>query len=112
MSLGPVTVVATNFAAPSVPTFVDDVTFALDASYPAGGYAGLNTLLNAATGSNRTVVEVLTSVDLSGYVPTWDAAAGKLRLFTSNGAGPAPLAEVVTATDLHTVTLRLRVLSA
>lgn len=120
--LGTVTTNApTAFAAPSEATFVDDINVPLDASYPAGGYTGLALLLQKALASSpyaypfnaqspRTIVEVITAVDLSGYAVAWDALHQTLRLFTSAAAG-SPLAEVVTGTDLHLVTLRIRVLS-
>lgn len=122
MSLGTGTVNNSYFQAPSVPSFVDDVSFALDNSYPAGGYTGLAALLQAAlasgatypfvqAGSSRQIVDILTSIDLSGYAVAWDAAHSTIRLFTSNGASPGPLLEVPTGTNLSAVTLRLRVIS-
>ena len=120
--IGTPTVNATYFAQPSVPTFVDDVSFALDASYPALGYTGLPLALQKALASSpyaypynaqspRQIVEILTSIDLSGYVVAWDQVNQTVRLYTSNGASPNALLEVPTSTDLHLVTLRLRVLS-
>lgn len=122
MAISGTVVNASYFQAPSVPTFVDDVSFALDASYPTNGYPGLPAALQAALAttpyaypynaqSSRQIVEILTPVDLSGYVVCWDQVHQTVRLFTSNGASPNALLEVPTATDLHLITLRLRILS-
>lgn len=120
MSLGTPTINGSYFQAPSQPTFVDDISFALDASYPANGYTGLPAALQAAFQSAsypfpgqqpRTIVDILGQADLSGYVAVWDQVHQSVRIFQCASAGN-PLAEVTPGTDLHTVTLRLRVLSA
>ncbi len=118
MAIGTPVINGSYFQAPSVPTFVDDVSFALDSSYPALGYTGLPLALQKALAgtysqgqSARTIVEILTPVDLSGYVVAWDAVNQTVRLYTSNGASPGALLEVPTATNLSTITLRLRLLS-
>lgn len=106
---GPAVLNSSQFQNPSAPTFVDDLSVPLDASYPAGGYLGLEALLQAKTKDKRTIIDVLTAVDLSGYLVAWDAANKKLKLFIGDDAAVA--AEVTAATDLALVTLRLRVLS-
>lgn len=106
---GPVVLNDTEFGSPSVPSFVDDISVPLTASYPAGGYNTLNALLQKQTGDQRQIMEVLTGIDLSGYQIVWDAANSALRLFV--GASGAVSAEVATNTDLHLITLRIRVLS-
>jgi len=106
------TVVLNNqrFVAPSVPTYVDDISVPLDNSYPTGGYTGLETKLQGLTGDKRSIVDVLTAVDMgSGLFVSWDAANKKLKLFWGHTGQAAD--EVTAATDLHTITLRLRVLS-
>lgn len=107
---GPAVLNVSDFQAPSVPTFVDDISVPLDAAYPTGGYGGLEALLQAQTKDKRAIVEVLTPVALSGHFVAWDAANKKLKLFTCGGAA-AVAAEVANNTDLSAVTLRLRVLS-
>lgn len=109
--IGTLVVNVARFAAASDPTFVDDVSFPLDASYPAGGYLGLPAILQKATGDLRNIVDVLTAVDMgSGLLVAWDAANQKLKLFWCAGNGNAAV-EVTANTDLHTTTLRLRILS-
>ena len=110
MALGTPTKNTGSGGAASEPLYVDDISFALDNSYPAGGYPGLEAKLRVLTGDKRTIVDVLTAVDLSGHAVAWDFANGKLKLFRSGGAN-AVLAEVVAAVDLSAVTLRLRVAS-
>jgi hypothetical protein len=116
MAIGTPVISGSYFQAPSVPTFVDDVSFALDSSYPALGYPGLPLALQKALAgaysqgqSARAIVEILTPVDLSGYVVAWDAVNQTVRLFASNST--SALAEVATGTNLSTITLRLRILS-
>ena len=67
-------------------------------------------VLSLAVGAPRQIVEILTPVDLSGYVVAWDQVAQKVRIFTG-AAAQSPLAEINAAADLHLTTLRLRVLS-
>jgi hypothetical protein len=126
MALAVTAVNASAFGAPSVPTFVEDLSISLDASYPSNGtttfgYANLAAALQVALQPSpaaypypgqqpRTIVDILGCADLSGYVPIWDAAHQTLRIFQSAGSA-APLAEVTNGTDLHLTTLRLRVLS-
>lgn len=74
-----------------------------DASYPTGGYAitpqnlGFNTIIYCASGT----------ISPQGYVPCWNQSTQKLQFFTSNGAGPAALAEVPNTTNISTATARL-----
>lgn len=74
------------------------VTVDFDSSYPTGGEAftllqiGLSQILHADFEPR------------AGYVFEWDYTNLKLKAFTSNGAGPAALAEVPNTTSLATVT--------
>lgn len=105
---------STTFAAPSVPTFVDDLSFTLGNSYPntgpTVGFAGLQAMLALAASAPRRIVEVLNPIDLSGYVVLWDQVRQTLRVFTG-AAAASPLTEVANAVDLSAVTVRLRILS-
>ncbi len=73
-----------------------------DSSYVADGY-DLDTLILAAipVASGYYTVSV-TSYTAEGYVPQWDQANTKLKLFEA-GADAAALDEVTAATDVSAV---------
>ncbi len=108
--VGPAVLNVSRFESASDPTYVADVSVPLDNSYPAGGYLGLQALIQAKMpGIQGTIVEVLTALDAgSGLLVAWDAANAKLKLFWS--ATGAAAVQVTTATDLSAITLRLRIL--
>ncbi len=89
----------------------DVVSFLGDDSYPTGGTLLFDALVQAILNDNRNVVGVI-ALSTGGYVPGYlKAGGGALQFFTSNGAGPAALAEVPNATDLSAITMILLVIS-
>lgn len=92
------------------PLFVDTISFTGDAAYATGG-TDILTPFQALVGSSRDIVAVMPAGDCGGFVPIFDTATGKLKVFTSNGAAPAALAEFTNAGDLSATTFDLLVLS-
>lgn len=92
------------------PLFVDTITFTGDTSYPTGGF-DLETPFKALVKNTREIVAVMPAGPNGGYVAHFDKATGKVLLYTSNGAGPAALAQVPNATNLGATTFVLAVLS-
>lgn len=75
-----------------------------DTSYPTGGYA-VTPATYLPTGARLiTVVPLMTG---GGFVPQWDNTNSKIKLFSSNGAAPAALAEVANTTNVTTAVIRL-----
>jgi hypothetical protein len=108
MTIGAITVGAKS-GHTNRPVFVDSIGFLGDDAYPTGGTA-LLAAVQAKTLDQRDIVGVVAG-DCGGYVPVYDQASGKLKVYTSNGAAPAALAEVPNATDLSATTFNLVVLS-
>lgn len=74
-----------------------------DSSYPTGGYA----VSPQAVGFTSVIYCMLAAGSPQGYVPCWNQSTQKLQFFTSNGAGPAALAEVPNLTNIATATARV-----
>ncbi len=93
------------------PTFITKLHFAGDAAYPANGTTGLLAALRAKYGDNRTIIGIIPQ-DCGGYMPTYDVASDKLKVYfgDNNNAADGPLIET-TITDLHLITFNLLVLS-
>lgn len=71
-----------------------------DSSYATGGYA-----ITANQVNFSRITAVLAVGANTGYVPVWDAANSKLKVFygDNNNASDGPLIEVPAATDLSAV---------
>jgi hypothetical protein len=112
MAIGTMTLASKDAAAASAPVFVDRITLVGDSAYPTGGSTGVQAALRALTGDQRTILAVFSIALNGGYMPIWDADAGKLLLLNS-GAGDAKSlpTEIDNDTDLHTTTLELLVIS-
>jgi hypothetical protein len=70
----------------------------LDSSYPTGGYA----VVPSDFGLRGIFAVVAGSPPLGGFVATYDAVAGKVKLFQSTTGAPAALVEVANATNVAT----------
>ena len=75
----------------------DDVEILMDSSYPTGG--------EPITGPGTRGYLSMTLAASGGYVPEWDRAAQKLKVYRQSAA-TAPLAEVANAVDLSAVIFR------
>lgn len=109
MALGAMTLQAESANDRATPLFMDVVSFAGDDAYPTGGSA-FDAAIQALTTSGRDPMAVV-GLDCGGYVVAYDRATGKMKVYTSNGAGPAALAEVPNATDLSATTFNVLVIS-
>jgi hypothetical protein len=71
-----------------------------DSSYETGGEA----LTANQLGLSR--ITALVPVPNTGYIPVWDAANSKLKIFygDNNNASDGPLIEIPNATDVSAVT--------
>lgn len=94
---------------PAAPTFVDRVSFLGDGSYPTGGTAGFAAKLQALAKDGRAPIAVI-GQDCGGYVPVYDEANDKLKVYKSAGSAIA-LAEVANAADLSGTTFNVIVIS-
>src|SRR5882757_2985576 len=70
----------------------------LDASYTTGGYAVVPSDLGLQ-GIDHLIVG---NPPLGGVVATWDAVAGKIKMFWSTTGAPIALVEVTAAQSLAT----------
>ena len=100
----------------TAPIFVDQLTFAGDGTYPAGGTENFSTYFRDAMeaanvhAGGREIVSV-TQIDASGYVVRYDKANDKLMVFEANSdAAEGPLQQSSTA-NLSGVTFSLSILS-
>ena len=110
MALGTITVV--NKSQISGTLNHDQIQFAGDGAYPANGTPNFQTLVRAALGKGNVTVLYVVPGDCGGYVPVYDAAADKLKVYysDSNNASDGPMIENATA-NLSGVTFRVVVVS-
>lgn len=109
MAIGTVTI-AKGSGQPSQNLYVDQVSFAGDASYLADGMP-CKALIQAKAGDARLPIAMIPG-DCGGYVPVYVPSTGKLKVYWSNSdAADGPLVEVPDATNLSGVTFNLTVLS-
>ena len=109
MALGTVTSNVKAGQKPSAPVFADLVSFLGDDSYPTGGTAGFEALIQALLKDSRDVIAVVMQ-DCGGYVPVYDRANDKFKVY-EEGADAGPADEVGNATDLSGVTFNVVVIS-
>lgn len=109
MAIGTITVGTRAGHAPSRPMFADTMSFAGDGAYAAGGTADFQASVRTALGSNVTVLAVIPG-DCGGYVPVYDQAADKLKVYEQTDVATSPLIETVTA-DLSGTTFNVVVVS-
>jgi hypothetical protein len=108
MALDPTTITLLQEfgGAPNNPQFTDVMTFDADNSYPTGGYTGFSAYVSTALHGTRQVLTVSNNKNSSHYTAHYDFVADALVIYdTTTGL------EVPAATDLHTLTLQLQVLS-
>lgn len=112
MALGAITVAEKAGQVPSNPVFMDRISCAGDGAYPTGGTTGFKATFQAAIKNGRTPMFVAVE-DCGGYVPVYDVANDKLKVYYANndGGSDGPLIEVPNATDLSAVTFKLVVVS-
>jgi hypothetical protein len=102
MALG--AMVSNNAAAAQGPIFFDTVTLVGDGAYPTGGSLGLQAKLQTLRGDGRVIVEVSVA-DGGGYNVQYDALTDRLKFYEQDAGGA--MGEVVDATDLSGVTMKL-----
>lgn len=110
MAIGAITVI--NKSQMPGPLNIDEVSFAGDGAYPAGGTAGFQAIIRAALQKGNVTLLFVVPMDAGGYVPFYDVANDKLKVMYSdnNNAADGPLIENATA-NLSGVTFRMKVLS-
>lgn len=110
MAIGAITEVAgVDGPGGNDPLFCNLISFAGDGAYAAGGTGNFQALVQAAIGSGREVLGVI-GQDCGGYVPVYDKAANKLKVYEQSNTATSPLIETATA-NLSAVTFRMLVLS-
>lgn len=83
------------------------ITVLGDTSYPTGGYAiagndaGMTTIMFLIAGPCFPTAAATTA-----YIPVWDQANGKLKLYWSTTGVGTALVEVTAATDVSTATFQ------
>ncbi len=110
MSLGTLTLDKRDINGPSETMYAYDISLVGVASYTTGGDTGLQAAMQAALGKT---VEVMGIIDIGlngGYVSRYDKANDKLIVLTSNGAGPAALAQFTSSGNLSGTTFKYCVL--
>ncbi len=91
---------------------MDLMSFAGDGSYPTNGTAAFQASVRAALGVGNVEVLAVIPQDCGGYVPCYDKAADKLKVYYSNSdSSDGPLIEVPNATSLSGVTFKVMIVS-
>lgn len=112
MALGTITV--SDFAGRNNrPVCFDVLSFAGDSSYPTGGTDAFEGLLETALNYQGRKILAVVPIECGGYIPQWDAATGKLKMYygDNNNASDGALIEVPNTTNLSAVTMKLLVIS-
>lgn len=114
MALGTPTLDAQAGEKPGAPTFVFNLSFLGDDSYPTGGTAAFQQFVRDALNLSPAV-EVMAIIpnDCDGFVPVYDKAADTLKVYYADydaGADGA-LIEVANATALNGSTFNVTVLA-
>ncbi len=104
MSLGAIALIEKAMASASVPTFVEEITFPGDNSYPTGGTPNFSALLRAATGikATRQLMYLVDCGAIAGHYCVYDAANDKLVVFVRTTG-----AEVANGVNLSGTTFRV-----
>ena len=107
MAIGTITVTYRSTEAP----FLDLISFAGDGAYASGGTAAFEDSVQAALsgGSARKILAVV-GQDCGGYVPVYDYANDKLKVYEQTDTATTPLIETATA-DLSGTTFKMLVIS-
>ncbi|NUP12892.1 MAG: hypothetical protein HOW73_43185 [Polyangiaceae bacterium] len=113
MAVGAVTISEKRGGKTLAPQFMENISFAGEASYPTGGMLGLDASLESAAGESRRILGIVPG-DCGGYVPVWVPSTGAVKVYyaDNNNAADGPLIEVPATTNLSAVTFQLLVLSA
>ena len=108
MSLGAATVNVQAGKSASTPTFIDDISFAGDSSYPTGGTAAFEAYLQGTTGikEGRTIDAVIDVTGNATHYPVYDKANNKLKMFVRTTG-----VEVANTTNMSGTTFRFVVIS-
>ena len=91
------------------PILAMNMSFLGDGAYSAGGTAGFEALVQAAIGAGFELLAIVAS-DCGGYIPVYDKAADKLKVYEQTDTATAPLIETVTA-DLSGTTFNILVIA-
>jgi len=84
------------------PLFANLVSFNGDGAYAAGGTPDFEAAMQAVIGSGRELIAVI-GQDCGGYVPVYDKAADKLKVYEQTNVATSPLIETVTSNLAGTV---------
>jgi hypothetical protein len=96
MAIGAITVGNNVGRQPSAFAEVVMLAFAGDGAYGAGGTADFEDSVRAKLGRNVTVLAVV-GQDCGGYVPVYDRANDKLKVYEQTNVATSPLIETATA---------------
>jgi hypothetical protein len=108
MALGPATINVQAGKSASAPTFLDDLSFAGDSSYPTGGTVDFEAFVQGAAGikEGRTIDAVIDIAGNATHYPVYNKATNKLMMFVR-----ATGLEVANATNMSGTTFRFLVVS-
>ena len=109
MAIGTISLPTISAPGNATPIFLDLLTFVGDDAYATGGTAAFEDSVQAAVGYTREVIAVI-GQDCGGYVPVFDKANDKLKVY-EEGADGGPADEVANAADLSSVTFNVLVIS-
>lgn len=92
------------------PISIELLSFAGDGAYGAGGTIDFTALVIAALGKGNVEILAIIGQDCGGYVPVFDKAADKLKVYEQTNVATSPLIETVTA-NLSGTTFNVLVIS-
>ncbi len=78
------------------PLIAMNISFPGDGAYVAGGTPDFEELVRVAVGADVELLSVVAS-DCGGYVPIYDKAADKFKVYEQTDVATSPLIETVTA---------------
>ena len=96
MTIGAITLGTQAGKATSKPTRIIPVAFAGDGAYPSNGTAGFEDSVQNKLGELVTVLGVIPQ-DCGGYVPIYDRANDKLKVYEQTDTATTPLIETATS---------------
>lgn len=109
MAIGTITAVV-DVGQKGGPIIADLISFLGDGAYAAGGTPGFEALVRAALGRGDVDVIAVVGQDCGGYVPVYDRANDKLKVYEQTDTATTPLIETATA-NLSGTTFSVLVLS-
>ena len=75
---------------------IDLISFPGDGTYPSGGTPDFQAAVRAALGKGNLELLAVVPSDCGGYVPVYDKAADKLKVYEQTSTVTSPLIQTVT----------------